>query len=109
MREEERRPRQEAPSTTTATRSAPQSTDFAARARRHEYAVRVVSERVDGIVVTQYMTDLPAAERKRARTLARGLSCALYLVRVVPVGVAPLPLVATADELAAIVEGVADQ
>lgn len=77
-----------------------QSTDWAARARRHDYAVRVVSERRDGVLVTQIMTDLPAAERKRSRTLARGLRCELHLVCIVPVGVTPLPMVPTAEHLA---------
>ena len=61
---------------------------LASRARRHDYAVRVVSERRDGVLVTQYMTDLPAADRKRRRTLERGLRCELHLVRIVPVGLA---------------------
>lgn len=62
------------------------SAPLAGRARRHDYAVRVVSERRDGVLVTQYMTDLPAADRKRRRTLERGLRCELHLVRIVPVG-----------------------
>ncbi|USQ78297.1 hypothetical protein NF556_11595 [Ornithinimicrobium faecis] len=62
------------------------SAPLASRARRHDYAVRVVSERRDGVLVTQYMTDLPAADRKRRRTLERGLRCELHLVRIVPVG-----------------------
>lgn len=64
------------------------SAPLASRARRHDYAVRVVSERRDGVLVTQYMTDLPAADRKRRRTLERGLRCELHLVRIVPVGLA---------------------
>lgn len=63
------------------------SAPLATRARRHDYAVRVVSECRDGVLVTQYMTDLPAADRKRRRTLERGLRCELRLVRIVPVGV----------------------
>ena len=77
-----------------------QSTDFAARARRHDYAVRVVSERADGVLVTQLMTDLPAAERKRRRTHERGLRCELHLVRITPVGLTPLPMVPTVEHLA---------
>lgn len=78
----------------------PEPTDIAARARRHDYAVHVVSERRDGVLVTQLMTDLPAAERKRRRTLERGLRCELHLVRIVPVGLTPLPMVPTAEHLA---------
>lgn len=85
---------------TAAGSSCPESTEIAARARRHGFAVRVVSERRDGVLVTQYMTDLPSAERKRARTLARGLRCELHLVRILPVTVTPLPAVATVEHLA---------
>lgn len=62
----------------------PQGTDIERLARRHEYALRVVAQRADGVVVTQFYTNLPAAERKVARVRERGLSAALSLVRVVP-------------------------
>lgn len=62
--------------------------------------MRVVSERRDGVLVTQIMTDLPAAERKRRRTLERGLRCELHLVRITPVGLTPLPMVPTTEHLA---------
>lgn len=77
-----------------ATRSADQSTDLAARARRHDHGVLVLAERRDGIVTSQVFADLAAAERKVWRTRERGLSASLSLVRLVPV-----PFV-TADELA---------
>jgi hypothetical protein len=59
--------------------------DVAARAARHDYALRVVSQRADGILVTQFYTNLPAAERKVTRTRDRGLSADLSLVRITPV------------------------
>lgn len=84
-----------------------QSTDLAARARRHDFAVRVLAERRDGVVVAQVYADLPAAERKVARTRERGLSAQMHLVRLVPVGVTPLPVVCTAEQLADLVDGAA--
>lgn len=103
LQTEERRPLAEAPSrttTTTVVSSSPQSTDLAARARRHDFAVRVVSERADGVLVAQFYTNLPAAERKLARTQERGLRAEMHLVRIVPVGVTPLPAVASTAMLA---------
>ena len=61
------------------------STDLARRARRHDYAVRVVSQRRDGVLVTQFYSNLPAAEAKVLRTRERGLMASLSLVRLVPV------------------------
>lgn len=63
--------------------------DLAARARRHDHGVLVLAERRDGVVVSQVFADLPAAERKVARTRARGLSASLTLVRLLPVLVLP--------------------
>lgn len=54
-------------------------------AGRREYAVRVISQRRDGILVTQLYGDLKAAEKKADRTRARGLDVRLELVRVTPV------------------------
>lgn len=87
--------------------AATDSVPLARRARRHDYAVRVVSERRDGVLVTQYMTDLPAADRKRRRTLERGLRCELHLVRIIPVGL-PLDTSTVPAEVADLLaEGVA--
>lgn len=61
------------------------STDLARRARRHDYAVRVVSQRRDGVLVTAFYSNLPAAEAKVLRTRERGLMASLSLVRLVPV------------------------
>ena len=102
-RRNERRPRQATEGVEkikAGSRSTSNDSDLAARARRHDYAVRVVSERRDGVLVTQVMTNLPAAEAKRARTLARGLRCELHLVRITPVGLTPLPMVPTTEHLA---------
>ncbi|MGE9806925.1 hypothetical protein [Janibacter sp. G1551] len=59
--------------------------DLMTLADRRQFAVRVVSRRVDGIVVSQVFADLRAAERKHDRQLARGLDVRLELVRLVPV------------------------
>lgn len=64
-----------------------QSSDLAARARRHDHGVLVLAERRDGIVTSQVFADLSAAERKVWRTRERGLSASLALVRLVPVHV----------------------
>lgn len=82
-RNEERRPRQGAASNLNLTA---QSTDLAARARRHDHGVLVLAERRDGIVTSQVFADLAAAERKVWRTRERGLSASLQLVRLLPVG-----------------------
>lgn len=62
-----------------------QFTALAARARRHDHGVLVLSERKDGTVVSQVYSNLPAAETKVWRTRERGLSASLVLVRIVPV------------------------
>lgn len=62
-----------------------QSTDLAARARRHDHGVLVLAERKDGTVLSQVYSNLPAAERKVQRTRERGLSASLVLVRITPV------------------------
>lgn len=59
--------------------------DLFALAGRREYAVRVVSQRRDGILVTQIFADLKAAERKAARVRSHALDVRLELVRVMPV------------------------
>lgn len=59
---------------------------------RHEYAIVVRSERRDGVMVEQVMTNLPAAERKVHRTRERGLSAGMTLVRLVPVASATMSL-----------------
>ncbi|EWT06322.1 hypothetical protein N864_22615 [Intrasporangium chromatireducens Q5-1] len=64
--------------------------DLTARARRHDYALRVVSERADGVLVVQFYTNLPAAERKVTRTRERGLRADLSLVRLTAVPFAVL-------------------
>lgn len=79
---EERRPRQGAASNLN---HAADSTNLAARARRHDHGVLVLAERRDGIVTSQVFADLAAAERKVWRTRERGLSASLQLVRLVPV------------------------
>lgn len=79
---EERRPRQGAASNLNLTA---QFSDLAARARRHDHGVLVLSERKDGTVVSQVYSNLPAAETKVWRTRERGLSASLVLVRIVPV------------------------
>ena len=66
-------------------RSTGNATDLRARARRHEYAILVLAERVDETVVSSFYTNLPAAERKVTRTRERGLDATLTLVRVTPV------------------------
>lgn len=60
--------------------------DVVRLAQRHDYAVLVSAERVDGVVTQQVYTNLPAAERKLARNHERGLNATLCLVRLVPVG-----------------------
>lgn len=62
-----------------------QYSDLAARARRHDHGVLVLSERRDGVVTSQVFADLTAAERKVWRTRERGLSASLALVRIMPV------------------------
>lgn len=89
---------------TAAGSSTDKSTDLERLAARHDYAVRVVAERADGVLVTQFYSNLPAAERKVTRTRDRGLRADMHLVRVVPVGVVPLPLVATVDDLVRLVD-----
>lgn len=59
--------------------------DLFALAGRREYAVRVISQRRDGILVTQLYADLKAAERKADRVRAHGLDVRLELVRITPV------------------------
>ena len=66
-------------------RATTKSSDLAARARRHDHGVLVLSERKDGTVVSQVYSNLPAAETKVWRTRERGLSASLVLVRIVPV------------------------
>lgn len=62
--------------------------------RPHMFAVLVVAERADGVLVSQVFMSLDAAERKVQRTRDRGLSASLTLVRI-----AAVPLV-TAEDLA---------
>lgn len=69
----------------TGGRSETQSTNLAARARRHDHGVLVLAERKDGVVTSQVYSNLPAAETKVWRTRERGLSASLVLVRIVPV------------------------
>lgn len=59
--------------------------DILELADRRAYAVRVVSIRRDGVLVSQLYADLRAAERKADRTRARGLDARLELVHVIPV------------------------
>lgn len=84
---EESRPSRGRQSEITGRRSEVQSSDLAARARRHDHGVMVLAERRDGIVTSQVFADLAAAERKVWRTRERGLSASLALVRLVPVHV----------------------
>lgn len=69
----------------TGRRSPSTIADLAARARRHDHGVLVLSERRDGVVCAQVFADLGAAERKVWRTRERGLSASLTLVRLLPV------------------------
>lgn len=64
--------------------SIPEATDIHLRARRHDHAILVLAERIDGIVTTQLFTNLAAAEMKVARTRERGLAASLTLVRLTP-------------------------
>lgn len=82
---EESRPSRGRQSEITGRRSEVQSTDLAARARRHDHGVLVLAERRDGVVTSQVYADLGAAERKVWRTRAKGLQASLTLVRLVPV------------------------
>lgn len=59
--------------------------DIAALARRHDYALRVVTERSDGVLVTQLFTSMHPAERKVARTRERGLRAHVTLVKLTAV------------------------
>lgn len=65
---------------------AEQSTDLAARVRRHRYALYVLAERADGRIVGQVYTSLHPAERKVARTRERGLRATMSLVELRPIG-----------------------
>lgn len=69
--------------------STPQSIALAADAlilaRRVDYAVLVVAQRRDGVLVSQVFTTLAAAEKKVTRTRDRGLLASLTLVRLTPV------------------------
>lgn len=68
------------------TTTIPTPTGAALLARRHQFAIYVLSERADGRIVGQVYTSLPAAERKAARTRERGLHAVLSLVELRPVG-----------------------
>lgn len=72
----------------------PQSTDSGQTPRPHMYAVLVVSERKDHVLVSQVFMSLASAEKKVQRTRERGLSASLTLVRITAV-----PFV-TAEDLA---------
>ena len=67
--------------------SIPQPADVLQRARRHDYALLVVSQRRDGVVVSQVFTSMHPAERKLARCRERGLPASMTLVRLVPAAV----------------------
>ncbi|TWE13262.1 hypothetical protein [Rudaeicoccus suwonensis] len=71
--------------------------DLIARAKRHDYAIRVVFERADGRVCSQMYADLSAAERKQVRCHERGLQATLTLVRLVPVHHVTADLLALVD------------
>ena len=68
-----------------ATQSLIEDTDILSRARRHDYAVVVLAERADGIVVSQVYQHLAAAERRVRRTHERGLVASMHLVKLTPV------------------------
>lgn len=86
--QDERRPHRAGAPLTSAqdTSIIPDDTDARlARARRHDYAVLVLAERADGIVVSQVYQHLSAAERRVRRTRERNLAASMHLVRLVPV------------------------
>lgn len=59
--------------------------DLARLARRHDYALRVVTERSDGVLVTQLFTSMHPAERKVARARERHLRAHITLVKLTAV------------------------
>lgn len=59
-------------------------TDIGALARRTGFALLVEAERADHVVTRQIVLTLGAAEKKVARTLDRGLSARIVLVKVTP-------------------------
>lgn len=59
--------------------------DVLARVKRHDFAVRVVFERADGVVCSQIYASLDAAERRVRRCHERNLAASMCLVRLVPV------------------------
>lgn len=63
----------------------PERRNGLARTRRHDYAVVVLAERADGVVVSQVYQHLAAAERRVRNTHERGLAASMHLVRLVPV------------------------
>ena len=81
LQNEDRRPA----GTGAATQSLSEDNAILSRARRHDYAVLVLAERADGIVVSQVYQHLGAAERRVRRTHERGLAASVHLVRLVPV------------------------
>lgn len=71
------------PSVAQTADSAPRS-DLELLAARHDDALLVTYERVDGLVVQQVFTTLASAKRKVTRAHDRGLFATLSLVRLVP-------------------------
>ena len=59
--------------------------DLRTRAKRHDYALLVTTERRDGVLVSQVVVSLAAAERKVTTARARGLMASVTLVRLVAV------------------------
>lgn len=59
--------------------------DLRTRTRRCDYGLLVTTERKDGVLVSQIMLSLDAAEKKVHRTRSRGLHASVTLVRLVSV------------------------
>lgn len=64
------------------------TTDLPLLARRADYALRVVSTRRDGHLLTRFYATLGGAEGAVRRAHGRGCAAALQLVRIVPTSIA---------------------
>ncbi len=64
------------------------TTDLPLLARRADYALRVVSVRCDGHLLTRFYATLAGAEGAVRRAHGRGCAAALQLVRIVPTSIA---------------------
>ena len=59
--------------------------DDACRAKRVDYALLVVAQRADGVLMAQVYTTMRPAARKVRATRERGLAASMTLVRLQPV------------------------